>query len=329
VTLTAIVKKRISLPYYIYLHKYSYITGNAAAYLHKLITRVKLLKRYLCHFRIVLKHLYQRKIIASSLYRRADGAALKKMVQLEQQIKSRKLTAEQIEKEIKKLNTILQKMDYDSKLPPDCTLFGKNRECGVRELVKLGKFADRGVRKFSIDRLFTKVTIVRTPSRITYLDVKKTLVYFVRQGVGFKKSIRKANPALRRLVLAQAYKKLLQDKQIREFVKARLRRLQRSKSKIVKAGLRNKRNRKHIVRMIIKRFQKKKLIAAIRDLLKQPAVRQLRKAQYKDSVKQIVRQGQLRKEIMSFTPDVLKKTNKKDLKRLLEARLRMMSNDSK
>jgi len=112
------------------------------------------------------------------------------------------------------------------------------------------------------------------------------------------KKIRKLHPMLRKAILRQAYKNVLKNHKVISFIKEKLNRMKTSPSKVVQAALKNKMNRKFIVRNLIKKYESSLLFAEIRLLLKNHQIRQLRRTQYKDRVKTIEKQGKMKKKLL-------------------------------
>jgi len=97
-----------------------------------------------------------------------------------------------------------------------------------------------------------------------------------------------------------------------------------SPSKVVQAALKNKMNRKFIVRNLIKKYESSLLFAEIRLLLKNHQIRQLRRTQYKDRVKTIEKQGKMKKIITKLPNQIIQRLTRYKLKKFLLLRSKVV-----
>jgi len=302
----------VYIPYYVYYSPHQYITGEAAKYLTELIKRVKILKSRLHVFRHVIQRLLQKERITNALYQKTDAAVLKKLLRLELALKSRKLTLKQVNSQLELVLSILRKLGYNTHIPVNCNVVVKNgKKCrnGFVERVR-GK-------KYVKNRVFTKIIVRKTKSRIVGVSKRKTSVRYVKKGAGIVRKTVRINPKLRKLVFNQAYAKVVQDAKVQKKLKEWMLKLSKNKSKRVRNGLKNKKATAELWKRYVKKHFAHKLGRECKKLLKSDYVRKLRKNQYKDVIKFKVTKGQVTKGVYSLPKNIIAQDSIKNLKKFL------------
>jgi hypothetical protein len=313
-----IVNKYKYVPYYLYYSRHAVITGDRAAYLSKLIYKIRILRKTNAHFRLVLRQLVLKKKINKELYKKADEIAIRKKKELERAIVSKKVSIEKIEKDMAKFKKIMKKLGYEIEKPTVCkTIVGK-RVCGLKEKKYSKKL---GGRVYKQNKLFTRVYYVLRRSKIISLSKKKDMVIATRRSKQWVKRTVKVNQILRTNIANIAYAQQYRYRKIYNYIQKTLKRMEKSGRKKLRKYLKSTTGRRMIIRKIIEKKYGKKLRNTIRGLLKSKVVKDLQKNQYKPVVTENVYPTRVTKIAVKLPKAVLSLASK-DLIKLLELKAR-------
>jgi len=176
VTCNKVIQKKKYVPYYCYYTTHAVITGDRAAYLSKLLFKIRLLRKTNSHFRLVLKQLVLKQKISKSTFRKIDDIALRKKKELESSIVTKKVSIKKLEKEIQKYKDIMKKLGYEEFKPKICRTIAGKRVCGLSEKTKKSKNSkNKSQRVFVVKKLFTKTYYYQRKQKIVGITKKKRL----------------------------------------------------------------------------------------------------------------------------------------------------------
>jgi len=306
------------VPYYIYYSTHQYIIGKQAKYLTTLIVKIKELRSRLVSFRHLLKHLLQKKVITHTLYRKTDKVIIKKMLRIERAIQQRRITISSVKNQLEVIYNILRRLDYNTKIPVDCATIARlGKKCGNGYVKVKGKKDKK--KRFVKDRVFTKVAVRKSTSKIQHMTRANGLIHFMKRGSKIVRRIQRVNPKLRKLISEKAYTELIQHPKVTAFLRTEIEKLRKSKSARVRGALKNKKQRKVVIRRLIKRRFNKKFAKICKALLKSQNIRDIRKKQFKDIITIRRYQPRIEKTIVRL-PEIFKKQSNKKLKRFLRAK---------
>lgn len=321
-----VVKKKIYVPYYVYYSPHQYVTGPAAVYLTSLIARVKELRTRLYSFRYLLKHLLQKKKITIAIYQKTDKAVMNKLLRIENGIKQRRLTIKFVNEQLEVIYKILRKLDYNVNIPVDCkVIFKSGKKCKQGYVERLSKSTPTS-RKFKKNKVFSKVYITKRSSKISHVVKHKNTIHFIKKGQIIVKKVKKLNPNLRKLIMEKAYAKIIQDKAVKSKLRKEILKIRRTKSPKVQKALKDKQKRKIIVRKILRKKFSKKLSKECKKMLKTKYVKNLRKTQFKDTVKVTKTEPKVEKDIIRLPQGIIKNASTKTLKKFVALKYKLGNN---
>jgi len=186
---------------------------------------------------------------------------------------------------------------------------------GLEKRCKNGFVKSKSGKRFIKDRAFTKVIVTKTKARVTNVKKNKRTIQFIRRAAVVSKRIVKVNPGLRKLVLSKSLSALLKRKDIRARVKKFVQKLKSSKSKKVVDALKDKKKRRAMIRRYITKKYRRSLAKECNALLKTQYVKNLRKTQFKDSVKVIKKHGRISKELFRLPRNIIRDASMKNIKK--------------
>jgi len=127
------IHKKKYVPYYCYYSKFAVITGDRAAYLSKLLFKIREYRKTNTHFRLILKQLLIKQKITKETFKKVDSIEVKKMKDLEVAIVSKKVSIKFIESQIEKYKSTMKKLGYLEYKPKVCRTISGKRVCGLSE----------------------------------------------------------------------------------------------------------------------------------------------------------------------------------------------------
>jgi len=136
------IHKKKYVPYYCYYSKFAVITGDRAAYLSKLLFKIREYRKTNTHFRLILKQLLIKQKISKEIFKKVDSIEVKKMRDLEVAIVSKKVSIKFIESQIGKYKSIMKKLGYLEYKPKVCRTISGKRVCGLSEKNSKKKLAE-------------------------------------------------------------------------------------------------------------------------------------------------------------------------------------------
>jgi len=104
------IYKKKYVPYYCYYSKHAVITGDRAAYLSKLLFKIREYRKTNTQFRLILKKLLLKQKISKGTFKKVDSIEMKKMKDLEVAIVSKKVSIQFIESQIEKIQKYNEKI---------------------------------------------------------------------------------------------------------------------------------------------------------------------------------------------------------------------------
>jgi hypothetical protein len=229
------VRETIDVPYYVYHTVTNFLTLPEVVYYKSLVRSMKLYRRYLFYFTIILKDLYRQKIITYELFLKAQKVVQVKKLTLERQVKQKSVTLKMLVDEIQKILATLRKLGgtNDSKqlLVTSCIMMNQQRICGLHEKVKIheslmpiANSADNnktaslfeGIsfkRVFIHDKVFTRTVYVKQPGTIKILkrDSQTKTVTFLRYSPYIQSRTTTVNPTLRKQIKLTVLQNMTKD----------------------------------------------------------------------------------------------------------------------
>jgi len=251
------IHKKKYVPYYCYYSKFAVITGDRAAYLSKLLFKIREYRKTNTHFRLILKQLLIKQKISKEIFKKVDSIEVKKMRDLEVAIVSKKVSIKFIESQIGKYKSIMKKLGYLEYKPKVCRTISGKRVCGLSEKNSKKKVG----RVYVSKKLFTKIIFIQKRAKIIGVSKKTDYVIVKHQSKQWVKKSLRINPSLRSIILNIAFAKLFKQNNINKYVKKTLSKMKKSKRTKLNRYLKQKIGRKIIIRKIIekkiwKRFKK-------------------------------------------------------------------------
>jgi len=149
------------------------------------------------------------------------------------------------------------------------------------------------------------------------------LFTLLKKGSSIIKKVKKINPNLRKLIMEQAYSKVIQEKGVKEKLLKEIQKFKTTKSPKVKKVLREKQKRKLIIRKILRNRFSLRLARESRRLLKTHHVRHLRKTQFKDTIKMKRSNPKVEKHIVRIPKGLIKHASRKNLRKFVSFKFRV------
>jgi len=176
----------------------------------------------------------------------------------------------------------------------------------------------KGKTVFVQHKLFTKVILTKTKSKIVSLKKKGDIVFTTKVAPSWVSKTITINPELRRIIHNLSYAKIYRKRKVYKFVKKTIKKIKSSKMEKLKFALRNNNGRKIIIRNIISKKFAKGLRKVIRSFLKSKIVIEMSKSdKFKSTVEVKTNPSKITKNAVRLPKSVINNTSTKNLKKLL------------